>query len=363
MSSQHNPKRSGKAAISISFDFETSAQSPLPSYQSWMKSRLYNITNAAGITAKDLSSGYGRGYGNRIGAEKILTLFNHYGIKATWFSTGHVLLKENTKKNGFRINQILEYASSEAGFTSATTWRRTQTSFYHEPYANNKKYPWFYLGDLARRMMETGQDIQCHTFSHPYVSMEAPDNIRTDLEDWQRTALKEGFEKSTIFAFPFLGDYHLESGWTKMKTVPVAAPKGAHFTPVHLSDTMLDIFRKNGFELFTRCGSLHETGLISGFIPYRGSDIYCMKDRGLLSFIEIETFRNFIDEVVDKAANVDLWLHPNDIMPADKFALFSSFVVELAKRRDKGDIRLCTIKEQWEDFKNETGLCFNSGNP
>lgn len=362
MNSQDSLKRLGKASISISFDFETSAQTSLPSYRNRLKCQLFNISNLLGITAKDLSVGYGRGYGNRIGAEKILQIFNRYGIKATWFSTGHVLVKENKKKDAFRINHKLEYALPQAGFTDATTWRRIHESFYHEPYGNHKNHPWFYLGDLARKMMETGQDIQCHTFSHPYVSMEKPENIQIDLEDWQQTATAAGFEKSNVFAFPFLGDYHLETARTKMKTAPVFAKKGIDYTPAYLSDKVLKIFQENGFELFTRCGSIHETELFRGFIPYHGSKIYCMKDRELLSFTDIDTFRRFIDEVVDKSAHIDLWLHPNDIMPAENFAIFSSFVVELVNRRDKGDIRLCTIKKLWDDFKNENMLCLNSDN-
>jgi peptidoglycan/xylan/chitin deacetylase (PgdA/CDA1 family) len=338
-------------SVSISFDFETSAQTAIPIYRTKLKYRFYKISNSFNLTNKDLSAGLGRGYGNRIGAETILQLFDGFGIKATWFCTGHVLLKENKNGKMFRINQELPYATAEAGFTSATTWREKKNSFYHEPFSDYKTHPFYYFGDLAKEIEYQGHDIQCHSFSHPYISMETPTNIKTDLEDWQQLAEKEGFGKSNIFAFPFLGDYHFTERISRLKTIPTFRKAGLDYDSSYLDENVLNIFKNTGFELFTRCGSLQDTESISGFIPYRNSEIYCMRDFGLFSFSNRISFKKFLEEVIRNNANIDLWLHPNDIMENEKFELFKSFIDELVQFRDDGKIWLCTISEQWERFK------------
>lgn len=344
---------SNRSSISISFDFETSAQSQRPSWRAKVKAGWFHLSNGLGISDRDLSSGHGRGYGNRVGTQRILKLFSTYDIKATWFATGHVLLKENRSRDAFRINQRLEYAVPEAGFTGASTFRKNNCAFYHEPYDTYKKHPWFYLGDLVEEMIENGQDIQCHTFSHPYISMESPENIQTDLEDWQNTAEQKGFEKSTIFAFPFLGDFHYEEISTGLKTVPYFRNPQLSYKRVYLSEATLNIFIKNGFELFTRCGSLESQDDLFGFISYRGSQIYCIKNKGLLGFANIDSFKKYLNKVIETPTHLDLWLHPNDILCEGNQVLFESIVKELVEMRDKGIIRLCTIKEQWEEFKKK----------
>lgn len=340
-----------KAAVSISLDFETSAQSDQPLLRNRMKSRVLKTTNKLGITQRDLSAGYGRGYGSRAGAKKIMSLFNNFKIKATWFCTGHVLIENNFQKDAFRINHVLPYAISEGGFTKATTWRKNKTSFFHEPFSDYRARPFYYMGDIARELKNTGHDIQCHSFSHSYFSMESAENIKTDLEDWQSLAEKNGFRKANIFAFPFQGDYHFLNRTNKICTIPYYRNNNSDFEIVYLNDEKLTLFSNSGFELFTRCGSMIESGLIDGFIPYRNSDIYVMKDIGIMRFKDLSFFKNFIYKAIEKRVNLDLWLHPNDILSDENFRLFKSFILELVRIRDKGEIWLCTISEQWEDFK------------
>lgn len=86
--------------------------------------------------------------------------------------------------------------------------------------------------------------------------MEPIENIIIDLEDWQNTALREGFESAKIFAFPFLGDYHLVDLETGLKIIPYFKKIDKNYNEIYLSDDTLKVFREKGFELFTRCGSL-----------------------------------------------------------------------------------------------------------
>lgn len=350
ISSTFNP------VVCISFDFESSAQSEKPSFRSKLKSNFFNITNNFGLTDKDLSTGYGRGYGNRIGAEKILIILGKYDIRATWFCTGHVLMKGNENRNIYRTNKTLPYALPEAGFTDAVTWRRIKPNFYHDPFSNYKKNPYYYMGDLTEKIKEQGHDIQCHSFSHPYISMEDPEIVKADLEEWQNLSVKNGFGKSIVFAFPFLGDYHLIEHETLLKIIPYFRKAERNYSFCYLGDNVLKIFREAGFELFTRCGSMIDYELINGFISYRESDIFCMKDVGLLNFNDINSFNKFIEEIILKNATVDLWMHPNDIIDKRKYDLFSQFIKLLVKYRDEGKIIINTISETWKQYKEEVLL-------
>ncbi|MCE1165395.1 MAG: hypothetical protein LWX07_08355, partial [Bacteroidetes bacterium] len=159
------------AAAVISFDYETSAQTIRPGIGARARVIYRKALKRANCGIQDFSSGYGRGYGNRIGAELVKKFFDKAGIKGTWFSTGHALLNGNRSGKSYRINQRLEYATADNGF-GFIEWRKRLKSFYHEPYGDYTTHPYYYLGDLTKSLYENGEDIQSHSFSHPYVPLE-----------------------------------------------------------------------------------------------------------------------------------------------------------------------------------------------
>jgi hypothetical protein len=336
-----------KASASISFDYETSAQSKPSTVLGDFKTSLLRIGNFSGFIRRDLAGRYGCGYLNRIAVKNITSLFNNLNIHFTWFSTGHVLLKGNENRNAFRPNKPLPYATLDAGFTDATVWRSKNNTFFHEPYSSFNKFPHFYHGDLAERMKDEGEDIQCHTFSHPYVAMDSTENLRTDLEDWQKTAIMNGFHASHIFAFPFLGDYYISSKGKKM----VPAKVNNQGEKIFLSEDHIRVFIENGFELFTRCGSLQDEALFGGFKTYANSPIFFMKDIGIMNFYSNSDFDLFLHKMINQQATVDFWLHPLDVIDDLKLELFKNLVYTLNKKHKDGLIWFTTIKEQWKRFK------------
>jgi hypothetical protein len=344
-----------KASASISFDFETSAQSPPITFKSKIKTAFLSIGNTLGIIQHDMAGRYGRGYANRRGAEKILELFRELNIHGTWFSTGHVLLKGNRTRWEYQTNRLLPYASLEAGFTDATTWRQSKRTFCHEPFSDHKHHPNYYLGDLTEAMLLSGEDIQCHSFSHPYMAMESPENIRRDLEDWGKAATLNGFAIATIFAFPFLGDVYNISG--KEKYIPYKAPEQSIRT--RLTAAQLEVFKSFGFQLFTRCLTSENITLFNGFKPYCGTDIYFMKDKGLLGFANSTEFDEYLQMVLAERATIDFWLHPNDIYDEKTFKIFKERVINLYQRYLAGEIWIATIREQWERFKQMKQIKFD----
>lgn len=340
-----------KAAAAISFDHETSAQSRKPSLKSDLKTGYLKLRNKLLPNKRDLSGRYGRGYASRLSVEKILRVFQELNIHGTWFSTGHVLLKENKNKKAFRINQNLPYATNAAGFTDATTWRQYHNSFYHEPFSDYSSYPWYYLGDQTEQLKEMGEDIQCHSFSHPYVALEPVENFRIDLEDWQNAAVKNGFSPAIAFAFPFLGDYYLHYPGFDLNTIPVVRLKDERYEEIGLKPEHFQILRENGFELLTRCGSKQSHPPISGFAKYDDKGIFFMKDKGLLSFNTNSEFAIYLDLIVEGCYTVDFWLHPNDVYFEAEFLRFKNMLEVMVSKQKQNQIWIATIKEQWLRYK------------
>jgi peptidoglycan/xylan/chitin deacetylase (PgdA/CDA1 family) len=352
-----------KGAVTLSFDYESSAQSFKPNMSAKLKTRYRKIMNRFAGGDYDLSSGYGRGYGNRAGAELVRKIFRESGIHGTWFSTGHVILKGNKSGNAYRINQKLDYATKESGF-EFIEWRSRYNSFYHEPYGDYKSYQYYYLGDQAESLKADGEDIQCHSFSHPYIAMEPEDNIRIDLEDWQTNAEKEGLGKAKIFAFPYLGDCYCIDKKMNRKLLPSTCVNNLDCENKLLNPVVLDIFKQAGIELFTRCYSKINNDYSNDFGRYEKSDIGYINSTGLFSFIDDgKSFQKFLKDAAEKCSVVDLWLHPNDILDKHSYEFFTEAVKMLADENKNGNIWIPTLSELWEKKKriSELTLSDNEG--
>lgn len=337
--------------VSISFDYESSAITPKLKLLTKVKTKLLESGKKINLIKKNLSGRYGRGYANRMGGELILNFFNQKNIQSTWFAIGHCLLKGNKNKNAYRINSKLPYATCNAGFTDITTWRQKSPVFKNDPYSDYKRYPYYYLGDLTQKINLAGHNVQCHSFSHHYISMEKAENIRVDLEDWQNVAKTEGYEPAKIFAFPFLGDYHLEDVQTGEKIIPAFKKKEHSYKEVFLSNEILKVFSDNGIELFTRCGSMIDTNPFYGFKRYRNSQIYFIKDYPLLSFVDENEFKDYLDMLIDSKSYIDFWLHPNDIVDMENYDKFIRLINILVDYRNKKLLNISLLIDMWEKFK------------
>lgn len=144
-----------------------------------------------------------------------------------------------------------------------------------------------------------------------------------------------------------MGDYYIQTG--DKKYIPIILPN----TGVNkfLSVEHLQVFNDIGIELFTRCGSLHDEPIFSGFKPYRSSNIYCMKDKSILDFSKTTAFDLFLEEMTKYHATIDFWLHPNDLYDDTQFIFFHELVTRLHNKFEKNEIWIATIKEQWERYK------------
>ncbi|UCF70162.1 MAG: polysaccharide deacetylase family protein [candidate division WOR-3 bacterium] len=340
-----------RAAAAISFDYETSAvYGDIASLRSKMRGAMLNLAGKLLNHGMDLSFCYGLGYSMRRGAYHVLDVLRKYGVHATWFSTGHVLLKGNKEKDAFRVNQRLPYATELAGFTKPTTWRRFRPTFHYEPYKDYIEKPYWYCGDQAQALREYGEDIQCHTFSHPYVAMEAPDNVRLDIEDWQTVAAKNDFANAIILAFPYCGDayrYYFDLG---MKAMIGKRITGQKHEVINLPSDIVDVYKEYGIELFTRCGS--KVGTITSFANYNDAGLHFMPDIAWSGCDQsVEALDRKFKEVTKNRAAVNVWMHPCNVFSAGEIANFEALVEYLLDRQRNGDVWFTTIAEMWDYYK------------
>ena len=351
-----------KATVAISFDYETSANSHNIVSSNIVMKNILQLRNFFLKDKKDISLVFGRGYSNRIGTENIISVFQKYKIHGTWFSTGHVLLKENIHRNNYRIHKQSSYPAIFKGLNNINNPGQPEHPvFMDDPAGDYKTHPYWYFGDQAQRLREMGEDIQCHTFSHPYVALEAVENLQTDLEDWQKAAARNGFEKATVLAFPYLGDCYIQNkitGETGMfRNLTEKNPEAFDILP--LSGKHIDILKSAGIELVTRCISwqMKNDFLFGGIREYNYSGLYYMPDINF-SMPEFNNlaFKTFLGEVIVRHATLNIWLHPNNVFRTGEIRNFEKMVCALKEESDKGNIWLATMKEIWEKFKTDNNL-------
>jgi hypothetical protein len=342
-----------KAAVCISFDYETSAQSKKSSLINSIITGIYEANNKFQLKKINTDTRYGRGFGNRVGGDQIIKLFKDNQIHGTWFSTGHILLKSNFDGQAYRINQKMPYMIKDAGFHEVLWWHSIKPCFYHDPHSDYRKYPYFYLGDQAESLKNMGEDIQYHTFSHPYIPLETIDNLITDLEDWLNVANKNGFVAPSMLAFPFLGDHYIHYPKIGLNAMPTKIIDGLSYHSFGLSDKQIRLFYDRGIEVFTRCGSKSNESFFKGFRRYNDTDIYYLSSCGIMNFIYSEkVIEERIYEIIEKEATVDFWIHPNDIYQDEEFSYFSSFISQLITKFKQEIVWLTSLNNIWKHFKS-----------
>jgi peptidoglycan/xylan/chitin deacetylase (PgdA/CDA1 family) len=340
-----------RGAVALSFDFETSATyGDFANLGTKLRSALIALSARLAKKQRDLSFHYGMGYAMRAGARNIIEVLMEFGIHATWFATGHVLLKGNRERNAYRINQRLPYAAPAAGFTDITTWRKDEPTFQNEPFGDHKSHPCWYFGDLSRTLLDLGEDIQCHTFSHPYVALEPVENIRMDIEDWQAAAAANGFPRASIFSFPFGGDVFRRYQGLHLDAMIGKRIPGATYSIVPLSSAAADVLRENGIELLTRCGSKY--GACGVFEPYNDSGLFFMPDQ---EFIPGKDDTGSLDGTTNRVASlgaaVNLWMHPSEVFTEEQKQKFHDMVSRLTAAAESGRIWINTIAGIWDFYK------------
>jgi len=328
-----------KAALTISFDYETSALCYTP--KSWKILYKYYLEQTNRLRKKKKRTNYG--LSQREGAELIFAALQDYKLHATWFGAGHTLLKGNKSRKEYRINQTLP------SLQEGNHWREKIRTFDDEPFSTYKSRGDYYLGDLTEKLRDAGEDIQCHTFSHPVLALEPIENIAMDLEDWQNVAIRNGYAKAQILAFPFLADcyyYHPRIQKSASYRIP-----GESWEIVPISADRIKMIYQSGIELVTRCGSKNPENPFKSFRKYNGSSLFYATSRALeLGIFNKKVFNEEVLEIIRNEWLIDFWCHPHNVAeyPLNSFL---GFLDVISSYKNTKELWVPTFKEAWDHFK------------
>jgi len=157
-----------------------------------------------------------RGLQMREGITTTLELFRTYNIQATYYATGYNFLLGNTERREFMGSPTFGWAQqatkTRAGWLS-DRWTKTPW-FADDPHGTVQSDPAWYFGDQTDALHAAGHEIGSHTFGHLYVRGSTPEELDTDLTEWDRAAAARGLTAVQSFAFPWQSSNSLISGGT-----------------------------------------------------------------------------------------------------------------------------------------------------
>jgi len=201
-------KNYATAALSFSFDWESAMGGLIHSKggASFSQSEGEGETGGFALSEnkaereKAVANAEERGLAMRAGADNLLTFFQQFDIRGTFYATGYNLLDGNPERLAFAGNPIYKWGNPKYGW--ANEYWAAHPWYGDDPYGTYKTNPAWYFGDQTEVLRKAGQDIQSHTFGHLYVRGTTPAEFGLDLEAWVRFArAKEVTGRS--FAFPW----------------------------------------------------------------------------------------------------------------------------------------------------------------
>lgn len=351
------PKSCG--ALAFTFDHETS----------WTKSKRGIVVQSKYLTKKlinrvrfkyDLSWARGRGWGQRHGAENIFRIFQEYGIHGTWYCTGYTLLLGNKEKKIYAGNPILPYATEENNFYPECYWRAENGYFDEDPFTTYQENPEWYFGDQIKRFYQAGEDIQCHTFSHSYVSLETPERLAKDISEWQSCAEKIGLPPAESLAFPYESFLHLTNTLTG-KTFPnLGCFPGSEFNVIRISQDLCDVLSKLGIKVITRIPDWYWQECYPPF------DIARMDNQRNLFLFPGKVLQTrkkdpseeiaYINEIIRTKGTGSLWCHPGNVLTSDEITRFQSVVSYAKKKAEEGVLLISPQTEIYKVLKEKAIL-------
>lgn len=295
-----------RAALSFSFDWETA---------------MGGLIHSRSV--EDLYSDQDplvRGLRMRQGITETLAIFRPYGIRATYYATGYNFLTGNREATMFMGNPTYAWA------TPANRWRSDWSHrawFSHDPFTDYHDQArvgaaW-YFGDLISVLINAGQDIQSHTFSHFYGGFVSPDDWRADFDAWRGVAAAQGHAPARSLAFPWSSSGGMSyAGWDVFVANGVTSVTRLSHQPQYRLFAYQD-----DVPIRPRCMPLpgHETILAC-------PDIY------LTPGVREEKVLRAIDEVLASGGALDVWAHTEEVITPQQLATWRRVVAAAARNPD-----------------------------
>lgn len=342
------------AALAFTFDHETSWTKPRRGFVVQSKYLIKKLINRIRFKY-DLSWAKGRGWGQRQGAENIFRIFQGYGIHGTWYCTGYALLFGNKEKNVYAGNPVLPYATKENNFYPGCYWRAGNGYFDEDPFTTYKENPEWYFGDQIKRFYQAGEDIQCHTFSHLYVSLETPERLARDICEWQRCAEKIGLPPAESLAFPYESFLHLTNTSTGKIFPNLGYVPGSeyHATPIHYD--ICDVLSGSGIKIITRIPNWYWQEHYPPFNIARmdnQSNLFLFPGK-VLQTRKKDTSEelSYIDKIIRNKGIGNLWCHPGNVLTRDEITKFQSVVSYAKKKAQEGVLLVAPLTTIYKGAK------------
>ncbi|MGC8873678.1 MAG: polysaccharide deacetylase family protein [Chloroflexia bacterium] len=260
-----------------------------------------------------------RGLAMRRGTENLLSLFERFGIRGTWYAAGYALLPGNTARDDFG-HPLYTWASRANGWRDdrwvTTSW------FADDPYGTAETHPAWYFGDLVPRLLAAHQEIASHTFGHLYLGLASPEELRADLHRWNSAAQAVGVPLARSLAFP----------WGASLGMP---------------DASYDVLKTLGYIAVTR--TYHEPRGRSQYWILPPDDLFHMRTvpghPDLWAFPdhyfpgdpqELPKAQAVIDRVLLLRGVTSLWAHSEEVASPEQEAAWEELLAYAADRRAAG---------------------------
>lgn len=261
----------------------------------------------------------------REGVTTTLAIFRPYGIRATYYANGYNFLPGNPERRLFMGNPTFAWARQEKPYQWRTAAWATTPWFASDPYGTVQSDPGWYFADLVRLLLNEGQDIQSHTFSHFHGGFASPQEWQADLNEWRVVAGEQGLAPARSLAFPWSG-----SGG--------------------MSDASWDELEAAGITSITRTNWSQRQYRIVGT-----DDLHCRPVPGHESILACPDFSltaqrapeaiQLIERAIAVGGMIDLWAHTEEVATPEGIAAWQQVVAYAAQQRDAGALWIAPLAE------------------
>ncbi len=266
---------------------------------------------------------------------ELLEILDRLGIVATWATVGHLFLDGASPQDGVLHPQLVP---------PRHRWRRGAW-LDGVPAGSEDEHPGFYGRSLVTQLRDAGQEIGCHSFSHPIFGDRGCSRrtAESELEQCVRVAEELGISLRS-FVFPRNSAGHLdvlarhgftcwrslEPAWYNRRRVPMPCKRMAHLASVVTAacpPTVMPFRERHGLWNIPASGS---------FLPYYGLrrvvPISRRVERGIAG----------IERAAQDRRVSHLWLHPLNLADAPVAMLggLERVLTHAARLRDAGKLEI-----------------------
>ncbi len=294
-----------RAALALTLDWETA---------------MGGLVHSRSDDGYDPATAVQRGLAMRRGTENLLALLERYEVRATWYASGYSLLDGNTAGQSFLGNPTYTWASRANGWRD-DRWVTTPW-FADDPHGTAQSDPAWYLGDLLPRLIESGQDIQSHTFGHLYLGLATPDELRADLQQWNASAAAAGVPAARTLAFPWGASLGMrDASFAVLEELGYIAVTRTYHAPEGRSQYWI-VPPADLFHMRTVPGHPGLWAVPDHYFPGRTSDL--------------AWGRAAVDRVLLERGVTSLWAHTEEIVSPEQLSTWDELLSYATGRRQDG---------------------------